>query len=67
MQTAWEAGDHTPAVEPKVFCKEAIRAASDLVIDPRRASWVEKHWGTNYLHRENRVLPHAGHCGTDES
>jgi hypothetical protein len=53
MQTAWEAGDHTPAVEPKVFCKDAIRAASDLVIDPKHASWVEKHWGTNYLHREN--------------
>ena len=28
-------------------------AASDLVIDPKHASWVKKHWGTNYLHREN--------------
>lgn len=53
LQTAWEAGDHTSAVEPKVFCKDAIMAASDLVIDPKHASWVEKHWGTNYLHREN--------------
>ena len=53
LQTAWEVGDHTPAVEPKVFCKDAIMAASDLVIDPKHASWVEKHWGTNYLHREN--------------
>jgi hypothetical protein len=53
LQTAWEAGDHTPAVEPKVFCKDAIMAASDLVIDPKHASWVEKHWGTNYLHRGN--------------
>jgi len=53
LQTAWEAGDHTSPVEPKVFCKDAIIAASDLVIDPKHASWVEKHWGTNYLHREN--------------
>ena len=53
LQAAWEAGDHTAAVEPKVFCKDAIIAASDLVIDPKHASWVEKHWGTNYLHREN--------------
>ena len=53
LQAAWEAGDHTPAVEPKVFCKDAIMATSDLVIDPKRASWVQKHWGTNYLHHEN--------------
>jgi len=30
LQTAWEAGDHTSAVEPKVFCKDAIIAASEL-------------------------------------
>jgi hypothetical protein len=53
LQSAWEAGDRTSAVEPKVFCKDAIRAASELVIDPKHASWVAKHWGTNYLHREN--------------
>jgi hypothetical protein len=53
LQTSWKAGDHTSAVEPKVFCKDAIMAASDLVIDPKHASWVEQHWGTNYLHREN--------------
>jgi hypothetical protein len=53
LQTAWEAGDHTSAAQPKVFCKDAIIAASDLVIDPKHASWVVKHWGTNYLHREN--------------
>jgi hypothetical protein len=40
-------------VEPKVFCKDAIIAASELVIDPKHASWVGQHWGTNYLHREN--------------
>ncbi|HWH70552.1 MAG TPA: hypothetical protein VNT26_14285, partial [Candidatus Sulfotelmatobacter sp.] len=53
LQTAWDAGDHRAGVEPKVFAKEAILAASDLVIDPKHATWVQKHWGTNYLHEEN--------------
>jgi hypothetical protein len=53
LQDAWDAGDHTSGAEPKVFAREAIIAASELVIDPKHASWVQKHWGTNYLHREN--------------
>jgi len=53
LQAAWEAGDHTTGEEPKVFAREAVVAASELVIDPRHASWVKKHWGEDYLHREN--------------
>ena len=53
LQSAWESGDRTMDVEPKVFCKDAIVAASDLVIDPKHATWVAQHWGTNYLHHEN--------------
>src|SRR5258708_23741738 len=53
LQAAWETGDHTADVEPKVFARDAIIAASELVIDPNNASWVKKHWGENYLHREN--------------
>jgi hypothetical protein len=53
LQDAWDAGDHTPGVEPKVFARDAVVAASELVIDPRHASWVKKHWGENYLHKEN--------------
>ena len=53
LQRAWEAGDHTGGSEPKVFAREAIVSASELVIDPRHASWVKKHWGQDYLHREN--------------
>jgi hypothetical protein len=41
------------ATEPKVFAREAIVAASELVIDPKHAAWVKKHWGEEYLHREN--------------
>jgi hypothetical protein len=53
LQSAWDAGDHTPGVEPKAFSRDAIIAASDLVIDPKHAAWVKKHWGADYLHREN--------------
>ncbi len=53
LQNAWEAGDHTLGVEPKIFAHDAIVAASELVIDPKHASWVKKHWGTNYLHQQN--------------
>jgi hypothetical protein len=53
LQSAWEAGDHSTDGEPKVFCKDAIVAASDLVIDPKHAAWVAQHWGANYLHHEN--------------
>ena len=53
LQTAWNAGDHTEGVEPKVFARHAIIAASELVIDPKHAAWVKKHWGEDYLHREN--------------
>jgi hypothetical protein len=53
LQQAWDAGDHSSGAEPKVFAREAIIAASELVIDPKHASWVKKHWGENHLHREN--------------
>src|SRR5690348_5077947 len=32
LQSAWEAGDHWAGVEPKVFGKDAILAAAELVI-----------------------------------
>ena len=53
LQTAWEAGDRSAGVEPKVFARDAIIASSELVIDPGHAAWVKKHWGEDYLHREN--------------
>jgi hypothetical protein len=53
LQTAWEGGDHTMAEAPKVFARKGIVAASELVIDPKHATWVKKHWGSDYLHREN--------------
>ena len=53
LQQAWDEGDHSAGMEPKIYCKVAVSAASELVIDPQHASWVQKHWGTNYLHQEN--------------
>ncbi len=53
LQNAWDAGDHTAGMEPKVYARDTIIAASELVIDPKHASWVKQHWGTNYLHHEN--------------
>jgi hypothetical protein len=53
LQSAWEAGDHGVGEDPKVFAKNAIVASSELVIDPKHASWVKTHWGDDYLHREN--------------
>ena len=53
LQAAWEAGDHAAGVEPRVFARNAIIASCELVIDPKHATWVKKHWGEDYLHREN--------------
>ena len=53
LQGAWDAGNHAIGEEPKVFAKQAIIASSELVIDSKHASWVKKHWGDGYLHREN--------------
>jgi hypothetical protein len=53
LQAAWDGGDHTAGAEPRVYAREAIIAASELVVDPKHAAWVKKHWGEAYLHREN--------------
>jgi hypothetical protein len=53
LQSAWDAGDHSAGVEPKIFARDAIIAASELVIDTNHSAWVRKHWGDDYLKREN--------------
>jgi hypothetical protein len=52
LQDAWEK-NHLVGVAPKVYAKDAIEAATRLVIDPKQANWVKTHWGENYLKREN--------------
>jgi hypothetical protein len=51
LQKDWEA--HPAGVAPKVYAREAIDAAADLVADPRQAGWVKKHYGAKYLHEDN--------------
>src|SRR5262249_40388051 len=53
LQTAWEAGDRRNGVGPAQLRRGGGGAASELIIDPNHAAWVRKHWGENYMHREN--------------
>jgi hypothetical protein len=53
LQAAWEKDNQLAATAPKVYAREAIIAATRLVIDPKQAQWVKKHWGENYLKTEN--------------
>jgi len=52
LQEDWEA--KKPAFDaPNIYAKNAIDAATALVIDPKQAGWVQQHYGTNYLTQEN--------------
>ena len=63
LQDAWEKNHAPGSVAPNVYARGAIDAAAKLVVDPKQASWVNIHWGTNYLKTENvfyRMLVIAG-------
>lgn len=53
LQESWEKAPTFSALAPKEYAREAIAAAAALIADPNHAGWVKKHWGKNYLHREN--------------
>lgn len=53
LEDAWKAGDRSVSIEPSVFASNAVIAASNLVLDPKEASWVKSRWGEDYLHRED--------------
>src|SRR4051812_48696921 len=53
LQDEWEADHGLASVDPGGAAAEAIEAAADLIADPNHAAWVQKHWGRNYLEREN--------------
>ncbi|MFO7957788.1 MAG: hypothetical protein R6X33_11900 [Candidatus Brocadiia bacterium] len=53
LQEAWERDGGFMDVPPEEYARKAVEAATRLVIDPRHASWVEQHWGGDYLHEEN--------------
>ena len=51
LQKDWE--EHPVGVAPKVYAREAIDAAADLVTDPGQAGWVRKQYGAKYLHEDD--------------
>lgn len=53
LQEAWEADPSLAPEAPATYAKEAIEAATALVIDPNHAHWVRDHWGNDYLVHEN--------------
>ena len=53
LQDAWEKASRPAGPPPKVYAREAVGAATRLVIDPKQASWVKKHWGDKYLKTQN--------------
>ena len=53
LQEAWERNPAWSTVAPKVYARDAIEAAANLVIDPTQANWVKIHWGEHYLKTQN--------------
>ncbi len=53
LQEAWEKDRSLSAAAPSDYARGAVDAASALVIDPNHAGWVKKHWGDDYLHKDN--------------
>ena len=54
LQDEWDRADYErrgPA--PRAYARGAIDASVALLLDPVHHTWVQTHWGTNYLHREN--------------
>lgn len=39
--------------DPLGYSREAVNAAANLVLDPRSAAWVRKHWGERYLSHQD--------------
>lgn len=53
LQRSW-LRDHTVSDQPPIdYAENAIRAAASLITDKGNAAWVIKHWGDEYLEREN--------------
>lgn len=53
LQKAWEKDNSLSQTAPNVYGRKTIEAARDIIMDPAHHTWVRKHWGENYMHREN--------------
>jgi hypothetical protein len=50
LQEAWLKDNCLSPVAPAVYAREAIAAATALIVDPGQAQWVQGYWGKDYLH-----------------
>ena len=53
LQREWEQDKTLSRIAPDVYAAGSIEAAAALIADSEQAAWVKKHWGPNYLHKEN--------------
>ena len=53
LQKEWEADNSVSGEAPRVYARETIEAAVDLILDPVHHTWVRTHWGEDYMHNEN--------------
>jgi hypothetical protein len=53
LQDAWDRDHSLASRSPREYARGAIEVAAALLADPKQAAWVQKHWGGEYLHREN--------------
>ena len=53
LQEEWDKNHSLMPTPPREYARQAIEASAALVIDPNHAAWVRRHWGDEYLHREN--------------
>lgn len=53
LQQDWEKNGTRGGQAPRKVARDAIEACGALIADPNHAEWVRKHWGADYLTREN--------------
>ena len=53
LQQAVERNPSLSRHQPKDYARQAITAATALVVDPGQATWVKEYWGEDYLNQDN--------------
>ncbi len=53
LQKSWQEDPRVLPFEPAKYARGAIEAATALLLDEKHAGWVKKHWGADYLTRQD--------------
>jgi len=53
LQEAWDKDHKLLPQAPRESARGAVDATARLVVDPRHAGWVRRHWGDRYLDTED--------------